>query len=757
MPNRRARRGRAAQQVPEEPIERPNRTLLKEFHADLARRYKRHKTAIECFWRSFDAPQRATLLRATRSDGVVLRHPTDTNLDNMCGMVPECNLRDIAESGPDFFLNLLKHRATTTLFQQYFNGPDGGPGDHAVITKILRTRYLRHGLQYHTCFTLFVDENRYGEAFRITAPPADMLPGPLTRAIAAGICVPESLGELILGRQLGITQLLIMLISGILDQGSKTRAKNEPPAMPDKVASAALAKLTITDEDQSSPPEIVLADLITSTREHKETLDELLNLICTEPVVLTHAVDTRFFTQPELLPDEKGVWLPFFTDRYISGVILETIHIAVQHAAIWDYLCQLLELFDKRATNDELYRTILLQELASLCDLEFTRAQGLSRRHLQAGSGKRFSKRQPDRHDKAGNALVSMNCNMKKLAKTDAQLFYMMRLCSPETTPQEAVDWLTKLVQFYDSDPEASNRAISKEVEGLGELVIITSFIQDLRSVASLPPLSAKRGRLFLSRLQDLNIEVSQLKGQIDLLEFAAPIRNLLEPGMSEAALKKLDQFVVDKLGTKIGFLYGDMVLESLAALEKQYQVAKAKLDEQRAKAATQHREPQMMDWEPTAAPPPQEERIKQRKQKEKTRPAHSSVYDITNPQPPTLDNTKSTSQTPSPEPIPVSSSTAAVFSTFFDRSQSRGSVDWSAFVAAMADLGFSVTPRFGSVYTFTPPALSKQDSKLGSDVKRPLTFHRPHQSRIEGYSLLIFSRRLKRVYGWGEGTFVVA
>ncbi|KAK4140035.1 uncharacterized protein C8A04DRAFT_40239 [Dichotomopilus funicola] len=665
------------------------------------RRVRRGRAAQQCFWRSFDATQRATLLRATRSDGVVLRHPTDTSPDNMCEMVPECNLRDMAESGPDFFLDLLKHRATTTLFQQYFNGPDGGPGDHAVIIKILRTRNLLHGLRYHTCFTLF------------------------------------SLGGFILGRQLGITQLLIMLISGILDQGSKTRAKNEPPAIPDKGASAALAKLTITDEDQSSPPEIVLADLITSTREHKETLDELLNLVCTEPVVLAHAVDTRFFTQPELLPDEKGVWLPFFTDRYISGIILETIHIAVQHVAIWDYLCQLLELFDKRATNDELYHSILLQELASLCDLEFTRAQGLSRRHLQAGSGKRFSKRQPDRHDKAGNALVSMNCNMKKLAKTDTQLFYMMRLCSPETTPRKL--------------------AISKEVEGLGELIIITSFIQDLRSVASLPPLSAKRGRLFLSRLQDLNIEVSQLKGQIDLLEFAAPIRNLLEPGMSEAALKKLDQFVIDKLGTKIGFLYEDMVLESLAALEKQYQVAKAKLDEQRAKAATQHREPQMMDWEPTAAPPPQEERIKQRKQKEKTRPAHSSVYDITNPQPPTLDNTKSTSQTPSPEPIPVSSSTAAVFSTFFDRSQSRGSVEWSAFVAAMADLGFSVTPRFGSVYTFTPPALSKQASKLGSDVKRPLTLHRPHQSRIEGYSLLIFSRRLKRVYGWGEGTFVVA
>lgn len=760
MPNRRARR--AARPLHEQPTG-ANVPLLKELHEDLARNYERHKTTIESFWRSFDASQRAACLRAGTPDGVVLRHPTDTILDNVCKFIPECNLRDIAESGPDFLLNLLKHRATTNLFQQYCEGPDGGPGDHAVITEMQRTRGLRHVHSYNNCFTLFLDPNQYGQSFEYTGPAGGMDMGPLMPAIEAGLCVRQSSGELILQRQIYMTQILVVLISDILDQGSKTRANNERPTKSDKAASAAIAKLTIKDEDQSSPPEIVLADLISSAREHKETLDELLNLICTEPVVLAHAVNMRFFTQPELLADEKGVRLPFHTDRYISGAILETIHIAVQHAAIWDYLCQLLELLDKQAAHDEFYRDILLQEIASLCDLEFTRAQGLFKRYLQAGTGNKFAKRQPDKHDNAGNAVVSMNCNMKKLAKADAQLFYMMQLCNAETTPREAVDWLSKLVQYNDSHPEATNRASSKETEGLGELVVIASFIQDLRSVASLPSLSPKKGQLFVSRLQDLDIEVSQFKDQIDLLEFAAPIDNLLEPGMSEAALKKLDQFVIDKLGTKIGFLYEDMVHESLAALEKQYQLAKARVDEQQAKATTQHREPQIMDLGPAAAPPPQEERIKQRKQKGKTRPAHSSIYDITNPQTPTLDNKSTT-----PKPIPVSSSTAAVFTTFFDKSQSRGSVDWAAFMAAMADLGFSVKPKFGSVYTFSPPALrSKQDSKfkqdskskldLGVDVKRSLTLHRPHQSRIEGYSLCIISRRLKRVYGWGEGTFVVA
>jgi hypothetical protein len=213
--------------------------------------------------------------------------------------------------------------------------------------------------------------------------------------------------------------------------------------------------------------------------------------------------------------------------------------------------------------------------------------------------------------------------------------------------------------------------------------------------------------------------------------------------------LKKLDQFVIDKVGTKMGFLYEDLVHECLAVLENQYQLAKAKMEEQ-AKAAAMDQQ-QKMDWTPTPipAPQPREERVEQRRQKEKTRPAHSSLYEITSSrtEPPATSTAEESE--PSPQTFKVSASTAGVFETLFKKMQSRGAVDWVDFVAAMADLGFSVVPKLGSVYTFLPPA------SMG--VKRSITVHRPHKSRIEGYLLLIFSRRLKRVYGWGEETFVVA
>ena len=51
-----------------------------------------------------------------------------------------------------------------------------------------------------------------------------------------------------------------------------------------------------------------------------------------------------------------------------------------------------------------------------------------------------------------------MNCNLKKLAKSDAQLYYMMRLCQAETTPKDAVDWLKKLANFNESHPMARER-----------------------------------------------------------------------------------------------------------------------------------------------------------------------------------------------------------------------------------------------------------------------------------------------------------
>jgi hypothetical protein len=57
-----------------------------------------------------------------------------------------------------------------------------------------------------------------------------------------------------------------------------------------------------------------------------------------------------------------------------------------------------------------------------------------------------------------------------------------------------------------------------------------------------------------------------------------------------------------------------------------------------------------------------------------------------------------------------------------------------------MADLKFSVLPKYGSVFTFFAP----EDMK----VQKSLMVHRPHKSIIEGHKLFVFASRLDRVYG---------
>ncbi|KAB5511165.1 hypothetical protein GE09DRAFT_1295662 [Coniochaeta sp. 2T2.1] len=52
--------------------------------------------------------QRTRCLKAGAAEGTILKHRNDVSLDNVCKFVPEWNLYDLAENGPDFLLDILK-------------------------------------------------------------------------------------------------------------------------------------------------------------------------------------------------------------------------------------------------------------------------------------------------------------------------------------------------------------------------------------------------------------------------------------------------------------------------------------------------------------------------------------------------------------------------------------------------------------------------------------------------------------------------
>ncbi|KAF2103130.1 hypothetical protein NA57DRAFT_63799 [Rhizodiscina lignyota] len=683
--------------------------VVKELHRDLVGKYNKHAAVIEQYWRSFDQSQRAQCIKAGAAEGIVLKHPQDQSMGNVYKFIPEINLRDITNPESDFLLELLKHRTTNTLLDQYMTGLNGGPGDHAFIKQMMDTRNLRLINPDKNGFTLFLDEDSYAQSMTIKREASQIRAG-LAPAIRANRCVPQELGELILQRQLYMLQHLNIVIEDILDIGSRTRDRKRPSKKSDKAATAALAKLSIQEPAKS----LSLPDLINSAADEKASLEEYLTLLSTEPVVLTHAVNFCFFSRPELLPDEKGRNLPVHTDKYISGAMLEAV-------------------YNARAP-DKIYRAIILQEISNVCHLEYGRAQALFKCHVQTATGNKWFKRISNVYDKAGNARVAMKGDPEVLTRSDPQLHYMLRLCQFETDTSKATDWMKKLSELHNSHPAEREKLEEREADSLSDLAIITSFMQDLSLAISMPSLSRKKNQMFVARSQELDAEMNELESKVDLRDFVVPIDNLLEPGVASKALTLLDRFIIEHAGTKVGFLYQDLVEECLDEIERQYKLVKNR---------TEQKEPAEVIPTPSPVPEPREKRVEQRKEKEKTRPSHSSVFEIV-----AIPEEKGPLEEEQPTILRVRASTAEVFSTLFTKAESRGSVSWTAFVSAMTDLGFSVQPRTGSVYTFLPPE--------SMHVSKSLTLYRPHKSEIERYHAIVYAKRLRRVYGWSEKTFEV-
>jgi hypothetical protein len=177
-------------------------SLIKELHRDLGRKYQVHGTRIEQIWRSFNRSQRAMALKAGAAEGLVLKDPRDRAMGNVYKIMPEWNLRDITEPESDYLLDLLKHRAAKSLCEQYREGVNGGQGDAAFISNSMRVNNLRHVDSFKYCCTMFMDEDTYGQSFRVTDPARyrEIMAG-LSVAVNAGLCVPQSTGEFILERQ----------------------------------------------------------------------------------------------------------------------------------------------------------------------------------------------------------------------------------------------------------------------------------------------------------------------------------------------------------------------------------------------------------------------------------------------------------------------------------------------------------------------------------------------------------------------------
>lgn len=95
----------------------------KEPQSDLARKYAKHGPAIETVWRSFGCALRTKCIKIGYIDGDALLHALDTFMGNTCFIIHESNLCDFGVPNLDFLLDMLRHRATTSIYRQYCDDP----------------------------------------------------------------------------------------------------------------------------------------------------------------------------------------------------------------------------------------------------------------------------------------------------------------------------------------------------------------------------------------------------------------------------------------------------------------------------------------------------------------------------------------------------------------------------------------------------------------------------------------------------------
>jgi hypothetical protein len=134
---------------------------------------------------------------------------------------------------------------------------------------MMRTRNLQHINPFKDCWTFFLDGDIYGRSFELVREKEKTLAA-FAPAIRAGMCVPQSVGELILLRQQYLLQSLNIVCEDILDVGSTTRALKPLPKKSTDTVTAALSNLSIGTSDQA--PKLDLPYLANSAREQKAAL-----------------------------------------------------------------------------------------------------------------------------------------------------------------------------------------------------------------------------------------------------------------------------------------------------------------------------------------------------------------------------------------------------------------------------------------------------------------------------------------------------
>ncbi|KAH7353912.1 hypothetical protein B0T11DRAFT_312366 [Plectosphaerella cucumerina] len=678
--------------------------------------YIKHEAEIVSTWRSLDKDKRTEAVKAGSANREVPRHRNDKRLGNRCLFIPEWNLQDLTEPGSDFLLDLLRHRATTSLEEQYLAGVGGGLSDYDIIHDAVVNHGVRHWNRYPDSYNLLIDGVgfanvgiEYGLPIRPKSPREDSL-RTLEPLIDRALCIPQDRGELVLERQSYILGGLVIIIDNIMDLNNPSPPPG-PKTKKSKNARKAAAK-TFPNATVPAPTEVdvSLSDLVDAATDRVEAYLDYDRLIRANSGVLAHAVNITYFSRPELMPNESGRTLPAYTDKHIPRAFVETLQCAARGAAVWLTISRLLCLVQDSVGQR---RATAVQHVANVCHAEYIGAQASLSRQLSTTNACNGLFRRTASPGRDGNYRLVQLKKAEEKAKENPTLRSLLRLCKSGTSWAEAAKCIKTLDDLYRNQPAQRDELGDEVADALSDVAEIFWLTQSLSKTE------------VITAIEAVDLELDGAKDSLRLAEFTVPREKIARPESAAGALRRLDKDLGQAWQGGIASRYSTATSRCVDELEAIPDDMPTGTSVVTADAKVSRKG---SDEDESTTPQPEKH------PKIKTRPA----------QPP---STTQTEMRRDDEDIVMKDKASAEMLVTTNTMGTMTAL-FSRFESAMADLGFSILPRGGSVYTYTPPS---SFSKAGQT-----TIHRPHGAKLERYRLQRLAHRLRTRYGWTTQSFKV-
>ncbi|KAF4340808.1 asparaginase 3 [Fusarium beomiforme] len=508
----------------------------KELHDQLKLKYDLYSSEVETAWRSFNRSQREKCIKAAEPE-------------NTKNLQPDYSPDALTVPDSDWFLILLEHRATNSLFDQYTLGPRGLPGDHDATVDFYKGQIhpqIPREYLYTRCMVFYQEsEGFYGEIAYVSPEEAPM--SFILDEIRGKNLVQMFTGEAILCRQTTLLQFLNAMVDVILKEYSK-------------IQEAARR----------------IRQIIAHGKFKEEWPSWYLSTVHEKPHILCQTVNDHLASHPLL-----QTWENTPSRAYVSMAIYEVLKDKEYSLALWKCITHLLELLTRPSEN-KVYWDKLIYELYSLCELEFGRALDNLKRHLSTGI---LCEWLHPGEDNNGRPCYLMRSDPGDLVDTDRGVRHLFCYFRPDFNLYTAGDFTEWLYDTSGIPLLKEEKTLQRERYALIELNAITDFAKDLFSIFPRPTSNQETKPMFHSLWENTKWNFSRTQKPLEIhglsgdpeglnwlgLDTMKDLKDLesenvydasLSAEMAASALESLDSLFQMYTGNTMGELFEKLVTD---------------------------------------------------------------------------------------------------------------------------------------------------------------------------------------------------